>query len=427
MNRQTLISIGCGLALAAYAVFFLSGLASVPFHPDEATQIYTSADVNLLFENPSALLFADPPADLNRQHYRMIDAPLTRSAIGLLRIITGQPALVSDWNWSHTWDQNITNGALPSSSVLWIARLACALPVPLAICLFFLILKKYFHPLISLGFSLLLGFNPLVLLHTRRAMAEGWLFSLTIVLLWVIFTHPRGWKWWLSLAAIGLILQAKQTCAPILLASGAAMLWDAWQDGKWKGIICTGLGITTAVLIGFYLLNPVLWADPVGVFPKMITDRLAFSTAQTSDYARHESGLAMQSSGMRLAGVLAQSAFAPPAYYDVGNYSDNLSDQIIRYTHNPSNIFLSGWIWGTILLVGVLCGLAVSILRLIQKRMDPIDWRLWGITLALLVFFGGFISIGFQRYYILFIPVWLLWIAAIFKKTGQLGFPEKAK
>lgn len=417
MNRQTLISILCGTALLGYAVFYFGGLSAVPFHPDEATQIFTSTDFDLLFSDPTGLFYREPAVDAAHQHYRLIDAPLTRINIGLLRRVTGTEGLAADWDWSLNWDENVRNGALPSDHLLWIARLACAWPVPFAIALFYLLLKKYLHPLASITFSLLLGLNPLVLLHTRRAMAEGWMFSLAIVLIWIVFSRSRGWVWWYALVVCGISLQSKQIIAPLLAAAGLALVWDAWQAGRWQAAGKAVLALCTAVLLGFYVLNPVMWADPVHVLPRMLSERMAFSQAQSQEYGQAQSGLALDSAGMRLAGVLAQSAFAPPAYYDVGNYTGELAPAITAYTRDPIHTLLGGWVWGGILLTGVLAGITVSILRLIRKKADEDDLRLWVTIILMIGFYAAFISIGFQRYYILFIPLWLMWIAFLLKKS----------
>ena len=45
------------ISLLLYLVFFFATIQQVPFHPDEATQIYMSHDVDLLFSNPSSLIY----------------------------------------------------------------------------------------------------------------------------------------------------------------------------------------------------------------------------------------------------------------------------------------------------------------------------------------------------------------------------------
>lgn len=425
MNRQTLLSIVCAIGLLGYAIFFFSGLSAVPFHPDEATQIFTSADIDTLLSDPSSLFYKEPAVDADRQHYRLIDAPLTRTNIGIFRRLTGTAGLAADWNWSLSWDQNEANGALPSDHLLFIARLACAWPVPFAIALFYLLLKKYLHPLVCLGLSLVLGCNPLVLLHTRRAMAEGWMFSLAVVLIWIVFSKPRGWVWWYALAVCGISLQSKQITAPLIAAAGLALVWEAWRTGQWKAAGKTILGLAGAAVLGFYVLNPILWADPLRVLPRMLNDRLAFSQAQSVEYAREGSGLALTSASMRFAGILAQSAFAPPAYSDVGNYNTELEPAVKEYERNPIHTLLGGWIWGAALLIAVLTGMVFSILRAIRRKADSTVGWLWVLSLLLIGFFTAFISIGFQRYYLLFLPVWMMWIGTIFKQSVSQDKPIK--
>src|SRR5512140_1759946 len=101
------------LAVLLVTLLYWAGLASVPFHPDESTQIFMSADFDTLFRQPGSLAWSPTPADPARQLYRLLDAPLTRDLIGAGRTLAGLPATSIDWNWSLTYADNAASGALP--------------------------------------------------------------------------------------------------------------------------------------------------------------------------------------------------------------------------------------------------------------------------------------------------------------------------
>ncbi len=159
--------------LILYMVFFFSTILLVPFHPDESTQIYMSKDVDILFTAPANLFYHAETTLSPEQRYRLIDAPLPRTIIGISRGIFHLPPLKSDWNWSLSWEENKTNGALPTNYLLLISRLGLAVFVPLGLVFFYLTLKGVVNWPISLLVSVVLGMNAIFLVHTRRAMAEG--------------------------------------------------------------------------------------------------------------------------------------------------------------------------------------------------------------------------------------------------------------
>ena len=123
-------------ALVLYLVFFFSTILLVPFHPDESTQIYMSRDVDVLFTAPGSLSYHAETTLSPEQRYRLIDAPLPRTIIGISRGIIHLTPLKSDWNWSLSWEENKINGALPTNYLLLISRLGLASIHPTWISIF---------------------------------------------------------------------------------------------------------------------------------------------------------------------------------------------------------------------------------------------------------------------------------------------------
>lgn len=81
------------------SVFYLAGLGTVPFHPDESTQIFMSADLERFFENPADLFWQPHQINEQRQRYRLLGAPLPRYVIGFGRLVAGRLApLPTNWD-----------------------------------------------------------------------------------------------------------------------------------------------------------------------------------------------------------------------------------------------------------------------------------------------------------------------------------------
>ncbi len=201
-------------ALVLYLVFFFSTILLVPFHPDKSTQIYMSRDVDVLFTGPGSLSYHAETTLSPEQRYRLIDAPLPRTIIGISRGIFHLPPLKSDWNWSLSWEENKINGALPTNYLLLVSRLGLAVFAPLGLVFFYLTLKGVANWPISLLVTVVLGMNAIFLVHTRRAMAEGLSFCFYFAVILLIIRKPE--KAFLIGILAGLAFQAKQTTLPIL-------------------------------------------------------------------------------------------------------------------------------------------------------------------------------------------------------------------
>ena len=69
------------LLLGILAVFHLAGASEVPFHPDEATYLYMSSDVDALLTRPASLAWTPASPDDPKLTYRLLSAPLTRDVL----------------------------------------------------------------------------------------------------------------------------------------------------------------------------------------------------------------------------------------------------------------------------------------------------------------------------------------------------------
>ena len=114
--------------LAALSIFVLSGIDRVPFHPDEASLLFESRDLESLLARPLDMAWDPLKPSSAEMTYRLLNAPLPKYVLGLGRALAGfGPETVAvDWDWSKTWTQNAIAGALPPRDLLAAARTASA-------------------------------------------------------------------------------------------------------------------------------------------------------------------------------------------------------------------------------------------------------------------------------------------------------------
>ena len=396
-------------AFLIYLAMFYSSIRSVPFHPDEATQIYMSRDVRLMFTNPTSLLFKSEPAIAAEQRYRLIDAPLPRTIIGITYVITDSNPIPNDWNWSLSWDKNITNGAFPSEIALLVARISLGMFVPLGLIIFYIILKNLTTWRISLGVATVLGLNALFLLHTRRAMAEGISFSLFMAALFLLIKRPQNAI--LLGIFIGLAIQAKQTSLPLLPVPLVFWSIDAIKEEKYLGLFRKTAVFIGSILVIYYLLNPIIWNDPIRLTILQIQTRVDFSQSQAVEYLALSSPLAVTGISSRMTAWLANTYIASPAYFDVGNYSNELLPAITTYKSIVFHRLFTGWIFGAIILITSLAGMLLSLFKksfvnLFNSRSIQI---MWVVSCFQTVFSILAFPITFQRYYLLNLTLVFIW------------------
>jgi len=405
-NPQTFLLI-VFLMLASSA--YWAGVQDVPFHPDESTQIFMSQDVETFFDNPTSLAWRADAADDLRQHYRLMDAPLPRAWIGLARILASQPANQADWDWTLSWQQNTERGALPAPGTLLAARLAMALFFPLTLLLTYRTGVLLAGPVAGWTALLLTASNALVLVHTRRAMAEGILLFTVSLSLWCILRGGR--RPWLMALPLALAFLSKQSAAGLLVPAGLALLTPLGGERRWTArwkntLIAAGIFLTLVVLF-----NPFLWNHPLEAVQAAATERAAFTQAQVEAHAERGGTLLAGSLLERLVGIVAQLFITPPAVMDVANYRAELAEATARYLANPLHSLLRGFGGGGILLLLTLFGALAAGTRAIKRRTNA------NPALALFAAAGLaqvamllLVPVPFQRYSVILVSHASLWI-----------------
>ena len=270
-----------GMFILNLSLIALAGAGRVPFHPDESTYLFMSADFDLLFADPLAMAF-DPALETGpqsvaygRQLYRTLDAPLIRYLLGLGRTLAGLPALPADWNWGKSYAENRSAGALPAPELLLAGRAMVTLLLPLS-CIFLYLsgaaIGGRWTGLLAIVF---LGLNALVWLHARRAMAEGALLFGVCFALWGFQQGDR--RPWLAGLGMALAFNTKLSALALFPVGLLAVIWLAQGAGAEAGGSVANapirarlrrMAINVLVYCGVFALltlalNPVLWRNPL--------------------------------------------------------------------------------------------------------------------------------------------------------------------
>lgn len=423
--------------LAVYSFYLVWGAVLTPFHPDESTQLFMSSDFELLLKNPGAMAWSQEYENDPRQRYRELDAPLTRYLLGVGRALAGLPALTVDWDWSKTWEENQAQGAVPDSTLLLVGRLTISLLLPFSLILIYQTGKTISGSWTGLIAALLLGFHTLILLHARRAMAEGALTLGLALSLWSFLQGDR--RPWLAALGVALAFNAKQSALVLLPVGMLAVTWFPGKAGASSGEDQRSTKVHTAVttrqlanlaqllvffLLITYLLNPFLWRSPIQALQSAWVARQDLLQQQLSDAARLATGQALYTPGDRLVALLANLYLLPPSFYEVGNYQDQTADAEEVYLAVPGHNLLRGLVGGGVFFVLTILGIILSAFRL--KKCSAERRR----QLVLLLLATGMLLVGFlitvplpwQRYVIPLVPLVCLWSASsVGIKLDEMG------
>ncbi len=411
------------LGLLLLTGYQLWGVALVPFHPDESSLLFQSRDFEAIFRSPASLAWSagrEPDPELS---YRLLNAPLSKYVLGLGRWLAGvDGAEVSvDWDWSRDWIANLGAGALPTPSALLAGRIASSLLLPLAALFLYLGGKQLGGPWVGGLAAALLGLNALVLVHGRRAMAEGTLIFAISFALWSL-VEPRK-RPWLSGLGIGLALGAKHSALALLPVGILAMLWGADPPQAIRHKL-SSVGTFGLVLLAVTLaLNPVVWSEPASALREIFQVRMSLVQDQIQAQAIAEQlAIAVPLRGIdRLAVLIAHLFLAPPQFQEIGNYRAELDSSVARYLAIPGHALLRGRTLGGLSLGLTLAGLffGVATLRTGSRSVSRTSALLLISTaaLALTLYIG--IPLPYQRYYVPLVPLVSLWSAFAVIRLGR--------
>ncbi len=359
-----------GVLLSILSLFFVWGIPFVPFHPDESTNIFMSSDFEILVSKPNSLSWQHENEGDLRQHYRTIDAPLTRYLIGFGRTISGQEALTVDWDWSKSWEENLGNEAYPNENLLFSARMAITSLLPLSLVLIYLIGIQIQGKLTGFLAALLLGTQAIVLLHSRRAMTEGVLVFGILFTLWACLQNrPRPWLIGLGVA---LAINAKHSALPMLPVGLIAIIWSTHKDGNLiKKVFSNIVQFGVFFLIITFALNPVYWKHPAQALQATVTTRISLTQQQISDTQEIASDKYLGSYGQRLLVLFANIYVGPAEHSLVANLEPTI-EAVNRYIDIPGHNLMRGLAWGAFGAILTTLGVYMTIRSLRSKNMERV-------------------------------------------------------
>ncbi len=420
--------------IALLGAFAAWGAPQVPFHPDESTQLFMSADFDLLLTKPSALGWRMKRLDTLPQRYRLLDAPLTRYLLGLGRSLAGLPPLPADWDWGKTWEENAAAGALPGPRLLHAGRAAVTALLPLTLALLYLAGRSLGGQRVGMLAVLLLGLNPLVLLHARRAMAEGALLLGVSFTLWALLAAPRRFRPLGLGLGLGLAVNAKQTALALLPLS-----LDAGRDAAPgpRRALRASAAIASAAAVAFLLavlLNPVFWRHPFMAMRNAAALRTDLAARQRADTARLAPGALLDSPLKRSVALLGNLYLTPPQFAEVGNYTAETAASEAAYRANPLHTWGRGLWGGAFFLSLTLFGMGRGVRDIRREAAASGEAAAASKVVRLLA--ATFLQAGalllmiplpWQRYVVPLLPMTALWQAYAFRDRKALRTARTAR
>ena len=400
------------ILISLLSLFAISGAALTPFHPDESTYLYMSSDFNLLLNQPQSMAYTPANEEEVRQRYRLIDAPLTRYYLGLVRLIFGLEAPASDWDWSSDWKTNHSIGAAPTPELLQVSRIAISLLFPCCLVLIFLIGKELQGENTGILAVLFFGLNALALLHNRRIMAEAWL-TLGILLCMYIGLKTNMRPWLGGLAA-AIVFNAKHSgflLIPILLG---ALLWRSVRSKETaRRALWDVLQFCAIFLIITILLNPVFWKDPLSTAAAAWHERTDLVAKQAADAGNKASGNLGQQVMFRSGILTANLYLTELAFYEVGNYAAHTAASEQSYLQVPGHQLLRSPVGAGLALFLTLFGLITSLrsIKAMPIRQKRAHCLLWLTGCILFIGTVAMVPLPWQRYAMPLVPVVSLWMA----------------
>ncbi|HEX2979954.1 MAG TPA: glycosyltransferase family 39 protein, partial [Anaerolineaceae bacterium] len=322
-----------------------------------------SSEIARLCNDPSSVFWsAQKEGDL-RQHYRVIDAPLMRYVLEAARAVAGVSTLEVDWDWSQSWEKNRQAGALPDRALLQTGRWGAAIFFPFDLILIFAIGRRIQGRLTGWLAALLLAGNALVLLHTRRAMAEGLLLFTTLLATWAMVTlHHRPW---LTGLPVALAVNSKHSAVALLVPGLLAAFWPQPERTNQPQRIVNVAGFLGLFAITMVVLNPFLWTTPLRAAQQVWQARSRLTENMTLMISTASPEMVQKTIPERIGAEVTQLYFTRPAVMDVANYADQLHTAEQSYLANPFHTLFRD-IWsGGLLLGAALFGMILAARRIL--------------------------------------------------------------
>jgi 4-amino-4-deoxy-L-arabinose transferase-like glycosyltransferase len=313
-----------------------------------------------------------------------------------------------------SWEENRSAGALPSPTQLLVARAAITALLTISLWFYYLAFKKLLPGISALVALILLGLNPLILLHGRRAMSEGVLLMGIALFLWLVTREDRN-PWLIGLS-LGLSFNAKHSALSLLPAAYLAVTLLPGQSFDLKKAINNILKTSLVFLLVFIFLNPFYWEQPIASLNTGIEARIKLAREQQEDHLGPSNKL-----GTTISGMILNTYITPIQTEEVGNYLQDTNDSRERYLAIPFHNLGRGLLSGSILLAITLAGFgrSAAVYRASSSTKRNIYLTIFLGTLGICTF--TIILIPWQRYVVPLLPFICFWIAAGLSPILQAG------
>ncbi len=393
--------------VVALMIFIFMGTALVPFHGDEATQIYMSRDYAYQFQarDLSLIQFQEPPVSAQEQALRLLNGTVNKYFIGLAWHVSGFAItdLNEQWDWGAEWDYNVATNHMPATALLHVSRIPSALLMAFGVIPLFWIgvsAGGWTGGFVATGVYAL---HPALLVNGRRAMMEGSMMatSLFTVAAGIWFMRRRSLMAALSVgAAAGLALASKHTSVfTVGIVVGVCAIYTLWLMYRRREsvkLIAYGALSIAVMLILFLMLNPAWWSDPAARLSDVLSARTTLLDLQTNMFG------AYTTFNERVTGLFRSTFVGTPQYFEVPAWATYpvSTAQISAYDSSVMRGFswFDSTVGGVVLVVLTILG-AVALLidkkRLFMVRALIVMWALGTIVITF-----GLTPLAWHRYYV---------------------------
>ncbi|NIM92965.1 MAG: phospholipid carrier-dependent glycosyltransferase [Anaerolineales bacterium] len=402
------------IVIILLAVFLLWEIDGIPFHPDETSILYQTRDFELYISNPLSLSWDPENADDPEQIYRSLNPPLPKYILGFSRWLAGFSTedVANDWDWTLSWQENEARGAVPDPILLRATRVTSTLFVILSLLFIYLVGAWIGGRATGILAVILLGTHALLVLHGRRAMAEGIMtFGITFALYGMLQGQKRPWLAGLTAA---IAASTKLSVFAIVPISFLGTIWLTKEDSNRPKRITFNVVVFILVFIAtFLVLNPILWGNPISGARIIWSARTEFLEGQITVINAIEPGQIMDTPLERIVILMGHLFIADPQIAEAGNYLQQTKLAADSYLGNPIYTLSRGMILGGLSIYLCLMGVVFGTLN--SKQASGEERR--GLMLVLLATLAMSLAIlianpiPYQRYYVPLIPFICLWIS----------------
>jgi 4-amino-4-deoxy-L-arabinose transferase-like glycosyltransferase len=393
------------LTIVLISLLYFITLSTVPFHPDEATDLYMSDDFDSIISDPLSMAYHQGQFVDSKTHYRLMDPPMIRLYLGMARNIAKLPPITNDWDWTASWEENIQENNYPPTNSLLIGRFAIFLLFPFTCYFVYAMIRHFLSHWASILATIFFALNPLTLLHARHAMTEAVFLFFSTFLLMLITDMKKHLL--LIPIMMALAINSKQTAVFIIPAYGIHLIWSLANSQKkdWLKFISTYSLIPIAIT---FLLNPIAWSEPIPTIQAAIAERKILMEGNQYFLQQNQPERLQLNLLERMITVIYHTAYEQLAFDDIPNYREAQKPAIDQYNqffyHNHSR----NLIMGTILVISLITILSIQLLTCWKQRKSKLDeWFPWiyiYVAFFSVIFGLSFLSSIYQRYVIILLP-----------------------